>query len=94
MSSEQAKKAPVPRAQDNLRESLQRRLMDAESRMKRSQVVVDWQKRLIDDMAKRNHSDIGFAREVLAMLYDSLNWNEAQVKQIKSELDFLNRRSN
>jgi hypothetical protein len=45
-------------------------------------------------MCRQNRGDVALAREVLVSLCDSLRWNEAQVKQIKADLDFLNRRNN
>jgi hypothetical protein len=87
------KRAVNPLGPDDLRETLQRRVLDAESRLQRTHVIVDWQRRLIEDMSAVGRGDVGLAREVLSLLYESLHWSEAQIKQVKADLDLLNRRS-
>lgn len=75
---------------DNVRASLEQRLCDAERRSKRASLLVEWQEKLIAEMAGQGHSDISLALEVLHSLRESRDWNDAQVEQIKSDIRFLN----
>lgn len=76
---------------DNVRASLEQRLCDAERRSKRAALLVEWQEKLVADMARHGHQDITLALEVLHSLRESKNWNDAQIEQIKRDVSFLNR---
>jgi hypothetical protein len=76
---------------DNINETLERRLREAETRTARTQMLIEWQKKVINEMSQQGGADLDVAREVLSTLVDTLHWNETEVAQIKRDLEFINR---
>jgi hypothetical protein len=64
---------------DNVRDTLQTRLQDAEARTAQTQLLIDRQKKVINEMARQHREDLDVAREVLSTLVDTLHCNEAEV---------------
>jgi 2-polyprenyl-3-methyl-5-hydroxy-6-metoxy-1,4-benzoquinol methylase len=76
-----------------LRQQVERRLQDAQTRAKRTDRLVQWQRELIRELTEQGRYDVNLAREVLVSLIESQRWHEAQASQISKELDFLVRHS-
>jgi hypothetical protein len=75
---------------DTLRQNVERRLRDTETRCKRATVLIDWQRELIQSMTQHGRGHVALAEEVLVSLIESHRWNEAQLNTLKKELGFLN----
>lgn len=72
-----------------LRQTVERRLQEAEARCNRAEMLVEWQRELIGTMIHHGRGNLALAEEVLVSLLESQRWNEAQVNQIRKELEFL-----
>jgi hypothetical protein len=51
-----------PLGPDQLRTTLQRRLLDAEGRVRRAKTVAEWQKKVVDDMSAQGRADVTLGR--------------------------------
>lgn len=72
---------------------LQNRLQEAASKAVRVKAMVKWQEALIATMSAEGR-DVALAREVLATLFESLDWNQQLAVQAQRDLDFVNRNLN
>jgi hypothetical protein len=72
---------------------LEGRLREAEAKAARIQEMVDWQQSLIACMCADSR-ELGLAREILATLCESLQWNQTLATQTRRDLDFVSRNIN
>ena len=78
---------------NQLRMAVRGRLQAEEIASKRLHVLVEWQRRLIEEVARAGRLDVNLFREVLVLLIEAQHWHDAQANQVRGELHFLDRHS-